>query len=148
MGRDSIVGFFALILGLIYSIQAYMLPKASIGNPWAPVYFPLGVGVLMMIVGALIIARDARKSDRSAPKDQKKKDPGYVKLILGTVAACLVYAVIFNHVGFIISTMLFLGSVLFMVNGKAGWMSSAVIAAVFTITVWLAFEKILMINLP
>ncbi|WP_148866907.1 tripartite tricarboxylate transporter TctB family protein [Thermosediminibacter litoriperuensis] len=69
-------------------------------------------------------------------------------MVLGTVAACLVYAVIFNHAGFIISTMLFLGSILFMVNGKAGWIRSAVIATVFTLTIWLAFEKILMINLP
>ncbi|TYP55417.1 hypothetical protein [Thermosediminibacter litoriperuensis] len=75
MRRDGIVGFFALILGLIYSIQAYIMPKASIGNPWAPVYFPLGVGVLMMIVGALIIAGDARKSDGVFQRIKKRKIP-------------------------------------------------------------------------
>ena len=46
MNSDVIIGIAGLTLGISYLIQSLNLPKAFIGNPWAPIYFPLSLGAV------------------------------------------------------------------------------------------------------
>ncbi|WP_422446319.1 tripartite tricarboxylate transporter TctB family protein [Thermoanaerobacterium sp. DL9XJH110] len=149
MNPNVIVGMVATIIGIIYSIQALSLPKATIGNPWAPVYFPLALGILMAALGVVMIAVEVlRGNTRLQAGAKAPKDKSYIILIIGTIIICVVYAAVFNIVGFIISTLFFLGGMLFLVNGSKAWLTNTVITVVFTFAVWYAFEKILMISLP
>lgn len=149
MNPNVIVGIVASLLGLVYSLQAFGLPKATIGNPWAPIYFPMALGILMAIMGILMIIVEVLKGNTKVQESKKvQKDKSYIILIIGTIIICVVYAAIFNVVGFIISTLLFLGGMLFLVNGSKAWLTNTIITAVFTFAVWYAFEKILMISLP
>ena len=58
------------------------------------------------------------------------------------------YAAAFNRFGFIVSTLLFLGGMLFLVNGRKAWLTNIAVSAAFTFGAWGLFEKLLMINLP
>lgn len=149
MNPNVIVGIVATLLGLVYSLQAFGLPKASIGNPWAPIYFPMALGILMAAMGILMIMVEVlRGKTRVQASAKAQKDKSYIILIIGTIIICVVYAAIFNMVGFIISTLLFLGGMLFLVNGPRAWMTNTIITVIFTFAVWYTFEKILMISLP
>jgi len=71
MNPDIIVGIAGLVLGISYLIQSLSIPKAFIGNPWAPIYFPLSLGVLMTLCSIMLLfqaLRQKRKELSLAPK--------------------------------------------------------------------------------
>ncbi|MBN1334186.1 MAG: tripartite tricarboxylate transporter TctB family protein [Synergistales bacterium] len=145
MRSDTILGIFAIIFGGIYSAQALALPKASIGNPWAPIYFPLSLGVLLVAFGILLILKSmkSKKAGRvlSFPREA-------MILIAGTLVLCSVYIFLFEKIGFISSTMIFMASVLTFINEFKNWKTNLTVAVSFTLLIWYVFEKLFYINLP
>jgi len=156
MSGDFTVGALAVLIGVVYSAQALRLPRAMIGNPWAPTYFPLGIGVIMTILGAALCLRNlhrrkpAEQAENQATQahDKPAVDKEFPRLALCTIGLCILYAAIFSRLGFIVSTLLFLGAMLFLVNGKRGWVANILVSVVFTFGTWLTFERLLMIHLP
>lgn len=156
MSGDVVVGALAVLLGVAYSAQALKLPKAMIGNPWAPIYFPFTLGVIMTVLGAVLCIRTLRLrqhagEEQGENKESKEKpavDKDFPRLALGTIALCILYAAIFNRLGFIAATMVFLGAMLFLVNGRKAWFTNILVSVVFTLGTWFTFERLLMINLP
>lgn len=144
MNPSIIVGIAGLILGIAYTVQSLQLPKASIGNPWAPIYFPLSLGIFMTVlsVALLIINIPTRKVF-------KKPDiPVPWLLIIGTLIIGVGYALLFDRIGFIPSTIIFVVALLFLVGGTKGWLLNIVLAIALTLGIWYSFEKILYISLP
>ncbi len=60
----------------------------------------------------------------------------------------ILYANIFYKIGFIYSTLIFLGGILFLVNGIRGWKANISVTVVFTLAVWYIFQKLFLIQLP
>jgi putative tricarboxylic transport membrane protein len=143
------VGLSAIIFGIAYGVQAFGLPRAPIGNPLAPVFFPLGLAGLMVIFGAAIFIIEAKKGLNS---DDKGKRPKFgfqtMKLIWVAIVLCLLYSVIFNYLGFVISTVIFLMLLLTAINGAEKTVSNAVISLVYSFGMWYVFVKIFQISLP
>jgi|GEM_PF-319437 Tripartite tricarboxylate transporter TctB family. len=142
------VGLVAVAIGILYGFQAYNLPRAPIGNPMAPLYFPLGLAGFMILLGAITFAVEAAKGLNA---DDKAKRPQFhlksVALIFYMVALCVIYAFIFDHAGFVISTIFFLLASLFVINpGKAKL--NLVVTMVFSIGMWYIFNDIFQITLP
>jgi len=150
MKKDTLIGLSSIILGLLYTYKTLGLPRASIGNPMAPLYFPLSLGVLMILMGIIaILVEMSKKTNLEDKKEIKEeKDKSYVKLIVGTVIASIIYTVLFDKIGFIISTLLFLSFILFMVNGKDKWITNLLVSVLFSFSVWYIFEKLINISLP
>jgi len=149
MRPNALVGFTALFLGIVYAIQAFNLPKAMIGNPWAPVYFPVGLGILMACLGLLQIVLEARKGLTNLEGVKRPKfQASSLKLIFGAAALCILYALIFERLGFIVSTLIFLGALLFLINGTRAWKLNAILTLGFTFGAWYTFVKLFQINLP
>ena len=142
---DSIVGIFAIFLGAIYSAQSLALPKASIGNPWAPIYFPVSLGVLLIAVGVMILVKALKHSKEGSRLSFPREA---LILIGGTLLICAVYAFIFERIGFIPSTMIFMGSVLTLINEFKNWKINLIVSVSFTLLIWGVFEKLFYINLP
>jgi len=142
---DYIVGIFGIIFGGIYSAQSLVLPKASIGNPWAPIYFPVSLGILMVGFGAMLLLKGLKqKKGRSIlifPREA-------LILIAGTLVICSVYIFLFERIGFIPSTMIFMASVLTFINEFKKWKINLAVAVSFTLLIWYVFEKLFYINLP
>lgn len=149
MRPNALVGFTALFLGVIYAVQAFNLPKAMIGNPWAPVYFPIGLGILMAALGLLQIVLEARKGLTNLEGVKRPKfQASSLKLIFGAAALCILYAFIFEKLGFIPSTLVFLGALLFLINGPRAWKLNSTLTVCFTLGAWYIFVKLFQINLP
>jgi putative tricarboxylic transport membrane protein len=149
MRPNALVGFAAFFTGIVYAIQAFNLPKAMIGNPWAPVYFPVGLGILMAALGLLLIVLEARKGLQNLEGVKRPKfQASSLKLIFGAAALCILYALIFERVGFIPSTLVFLGALLSLINGSKAWKLNTVITLGFTFGAWYVFVRLFQINLP
>ncbi len=150
MRPNAWVALVAIILGAVYSLQAYALPRATIGDPMSPIYFPLGLGALMMLLGAITFIIEARKGLNS---DDKAKRPKFhlqsMKLIFYVIVLCIVYTFMFDHAGFVFSTLIFLFAMLVVINGGMNKLvQNLVITVLFTIGMWYVFVHIFQISLP
>lgn len=139
MRRDTTVGLFAIVLGALYSIMTWQLPRASIGSPTAPLIFPAIIGGFMVALGVGILLIDLKKAMHTPEKKRGAKDPGYWKLVVGTLVLCGVYGMIFEHLGYMVSTLLFLMGLLTLVNEPKRWRNNIIITVVFTVGLWVIF---------
>lgn len=149
MRRDTVVGLFSTVLGVLYGAAALEIPKASIGSPWAPRVFPLGISLFLIVLGVAVLAFDRKKAAAGGgEKAPHSKDPGYIKLIVGTVVLCAAYGFAFEPFGYIVSTLCFMFCLLTLVNEPRRWKSNIFITVLFTFALWGTFVYVFDIVLP
>lgn len=147
MNLSALAGILGTLIGIIYTIQAYMLPQATVGNPLGPKVMPLGLGVLMILLGIILTIQEIKKEGFIKKGSSSKKEDN-VKLIVYTCGICILYALLFNRIGYVLATIIFLELVLFLFNGKEKWKSNTMIAICFSVTIYILFSKFLGITLP
>ncbi|ABV32611.1 MULTISPECIES: tripartite tricarboxylate transporter TctB family protein [Pseudothermotoga] len=139
---EKILAIVVLSFGVMYIITTLGLPRAPVGNPMSPLYFPIGLGILMSVLGFLMLIRtEGSKVRKEVPKRS-------YFMILTILCACFAYAMLFKIIGFVASTMLFLVGLLFLLNGYKKWLINIIVAISYTFGIWYVFEKIFMISLP
>ena len=152
MNAGALTGIITMLFGIGYSVMAYKLPRAAIGDPLAPAYFPLILGIGMTILGSFLFVTEAQKQEAAAKPEQKKetgKGMAYeTKMIILTCVMGVIYGLTFNMLGYVLSTCLFIGSLLFALNGKGKWKSNIIVAVSFSVAIYLVFQKLLQIPLP
>ncbi|WP_052365923.1 tripartite tricarboxylate transporter TctB family protein [Geomicrobium sp. JCM 19055] len=68
---------------------------------------------------------------------------------LGVILAlCLLYTLIFERVGFFLSTVIFLAAIMFFLNGKKKWLLNIIVTLVVAGSSWYVFSYLLEISLP
>ncbi|GLO63470.1 hypothetical protein MACH09_39780 [Vibrio sp. MACH09] len=148
---DAFTGLFGVGFGLVYGFMAYSMPRAAFGNPLDPIYFPLGIAVISILIGALLLIKSNFKASVMAYKelinedDVKKNDR---RRIFYTCIISIGYAVLFEHLGYVISTFLFMFIMLGITSGRDKLLKNAIIALVFSVGVFFIFSTMLSISLP
>ncbi len=148
---DGLTGVASIIFGLGYGSYAYLLPRPMFGNPWEPLFMPLAVAAFMILIGILLIINGKMLPSLSAMKEFIQAHPErktHRYRILFTCLASLIYAAIFEHAGYLLSTTLFMLAMLFITCGLSSWKRSVLIAFLFSISIYLIFDQLLAINLP
>lgn len=147
---DALVGIVIALVGLIYGFAGFMLPRATVGVPFSPSYFPVILGGVLFALGVgLFLRSDMSRTKESlkALKNMSEKEKAYSKLITLTAVSCLLYAVIFEHLGFVISTFIFLEAMMYLTN-KKGIKINTIVSLCFSIIVYIIFSNFLGIMLP
>jgi putative tricarboxylic transport membrane protein len=156
----TIAGIAAVLLGAVYTSIAYHLPRATVGNPVGPIVFPLIVGYGMIALGALMVIQDQLRLRRAA--GQRAQGTGgagsqaavqprmtvYGRNIAIVAAVCVAYALLFERLGYVLSTFLFLESILLLFNGWKKWKMTLIVSLGFSIGVYILFSNFLGIPLP
>ena len=148
---DGLTGLFSITFGLAYGGYAYSLPQPMFGNPLEAIFLPLAVSGIAIFIGILLIITGGITPSMMAVKallnesQQRKNDRRKVAI---TAAICIVYALIFEHAGYVISTSLFMFSMLTVTCGIADWKKSALISLIFAVSIFIAFNEMLSVNLP
>ena len=149
MNNKLWIGSFALFMGVIYLIMTFKIKPAVMGDPNSPKYFPLGLSILMILLSSVAIISGIREGRAEhEPKNEQPKDKNYIKLIVVTLLLGLGYTLILYGVGFVVSTVIFLGCNLFLVNGIKSWKANLIITFVFTLGIHYLFENVFSISLP
>ncbi len=153
MTWNMITGLMAMLIGIAYGWGAWTLPRASFGNATGHIIYPVMLGILMTVLGAALVAREllARKTESGkeagdSPKFGKLTKHG--KEIGLAIAASVVYAFLFEPLGYVFSTILYLGAVLFLVNGRVKVVRTVLVAVLFSVGVYVLFSVLLGIQLP
>lgn len=147
MNNQAKAGIGASVIGIMYTIMAYSMPRASIGNPLAPSIFPLILGVTLTVLGLALLIKE--KSKYSPEKVKVKEVWSYHrKLTALTCAGGVAYALLFDRIGYILSTIIFLLIILFAINEKNKWKTNLIVAVCFSVAVYFIFSRLLGIPLP
>lgn len=149
MNLSFISGIFSLVLGIGYTIVAFGLEKAAIGRPLEPRIFPVMLGVSLIVLSIVMIAKEIAKGEvkQKTEKGTEKKRSNLVRILL-TALLSVIYAFLFDRVGYVISTVLFLEGVLWVFNGIEKWKTNTIVALVFSLFIYILFAKLLGVYLP
>ncbi|HUX11450.1 MAG TPA: tripartite tricarboxylate transporter TctB family protein [Spirochaetia bacterium] len=145
-----ISGLLSLILGAAWTFQAYLLPRATIGNPMGPILYPMLLGCGLSIMGIILVVQESLRLRKNGGEGVIKsvKLSIYGRNIAIVSALCVGYALLFERAGYVISTFLFLVVVLLLFNGFKRWKISLILAGAFSVGVYLLFSTVLSIQLP
>ena len=144
-----IPSLLCFVLGLVYTTATVMLPDASVGRAYEPKIFPMMLGIALIIMSLSLLARELKavKKGQNEEKVPLYKEPGFSKILL-TCLFSAIYALIFDKVGYVISTILFLEMELILFNGKKNWKVNTAVAVLFSLFIYIVFSKLLGVYLP
>jgi len=157
MGSERIQGIFWIGVAGAISFLSLQLPMGDIRQAFnlpGPGFFPLVLGVLLAILGALLLIKpwvERRKAERS--KENRGTDetsaPGFWmnKRAFGVLVSLVIYSVVFERLGFLLSTFLFL-VLLFRGISSQRWTISLITAVSVSLLSYLIFDTWLMAQLP
>lgn len=147
---DALVGIVVAVCGLIYLLAAYLLPRSTVGSPLSPSYFPFLLGGVLTVLGILLFLQSDMSASKQAIKDLKKmdkKEKDNSRLIAITSVACIVYGLIFNTLGFVLATFIFIEFMLYLTNKKE-MLKNTIVSICFSIIIYILFSRFLGIILP
>lgn len=148
---DFLTGIISVVLGVIYGILSYNIKRSPMGNPLAPSMFPLILAACMIIFGIILILKSDIESTKRAFQKAKEmstvNDKHSQRMIAATVVSALVYALILERFGYVISTFIFMMAMLTITNGQK-WVKNSIVALLFSGIVYYIFFYLLGISLP
>lgn len=148
---DGLTGLISIAFGLTYGGFAYNLPQPMFGNPLEAIFLPLAVSAIAIFIGILLIITGGITPSIIAIKallnesPQRKNDRRRIAI---TCVLCAFYAMLFEHAGYVISTFLFIFSMLMVTCGITFWKKGAVISIAFSGGIFITFNELLSVNLP
>lgn len=139
---DRCVSSAFLIIGLLFIIGSFQISTSTYGSNVGPGIFPLGLGMILTMLSISLWYQTFSYKQQSKEKKQKN----YKKLILTVVALCF-YISLFELLGYVISTFLFLLAT-FQIMEHSKLIVSVIISALFSLGVYYFYVVILQGSLP
>ena len=134
---------FLMVLSGVVISEAF---EFEIGTPSSPgsgftIFGTAGVlGILALHLFIKSLLSEKRRSEKAPEKTHRWR-------VISVIAANIVYILILQPVGYLLSTFLLMGF-LFQVSGKGKWFSSLWGAALTSFVSYLVFSRLLGLNLP
>ncbi|UOQ92395.1 tripartite tricarboxylate transporter TctB family protein [Halobacillus shinanisalinarum] len=139
---------FLIIFSIVFLIASLNLPKANLGNPNAPIYFPAGLSIIMLIFSVIYFFQELKNFHKENEYIKQILSGRTPKLIGFTLLFGGIYALIFDRIGFLFSTIIYLGALLFYINGLKKWLVNIIVTISFSFISWYAFSVLLGVSLP
>ena len=149
MTINLVSSIITIAVGLTYMIMALNFPNATVGRPLKPKIFPVILGIAMTILGFALLIDELIKNSKSKDKETIKLSFGNNgKKIAITVINAIAYALLFNILGYVLSTIIFLEVELLIFGGLKSWKISTIVSVIFSIIAFLIFNTLLGLYLP
>jgi len=128
-----------LVFALAMGLAAQRLGLGALSNP-GPGFFPLLNAVGLALTALMLIARASHGPDREGGASPWL-------MVLGLTAGIAIYGIAVDHLGFLITSFLFLLGCWVVVAAQPFW-RSATLAAVTALSAYLLFDWVLGVRLP
>ena len=144
---DRVILAFTVIIAAAYFYATTLIPSLEIGDPLGPKAFPRLLGIALLLA-AVMLAREIWWSKEREPEVPASQlfDPVIIRILLCVVAWMAVYYAIFNRLGFIVATTIFLLGLMAWFN-RGKWLTNVLTASLFSVGIYFLFVK-LDVNLP
>jgi hypothetical protein len=125
------------LLGAFVLVEASQLRMTTLGGGPGPGVFPVALGVLLLGLGVSLVPATWRE----------RVTFGHIPRVAGLAAVLVVYAILLDRFGFVITTSLAMAGMLaaFAPRRRALWAAVGVVGAVLS---YALFSSILRVQLP
>lgn len=138
------------LLSLGYLIGALAMGPPLEGGKLTPSFFPLLIGLLATLLCGLqwwsAVRAGASGAAEEAPSGSasRRRFPPELALMLATLA----YVLLFQPLGYALSTLAYVLTVMLLFSGREKWPSKAAIALAITGAGYLLFHQVFNVRLP
>ncbi len=146
--KNRVTGLVSLILGVIYFFATKNLPESAVADPIGPRAFPFIVSAGMVIVGLILALKREELTEKNravifnlATEKELMRDIAY------TCVAGIIFGLILEPIGYLISTFLFMTAMLFITYGRRIIFNIS-IGLLFAVTTYVVFFVLLEVSLP
>jgi putative tricarboxylic transport membrane protein len=143
---DRVILAGTIILAGVYFWATEQLPSLEIGDPLGPKAFPRLLGACLIIT-AIVLLLEILRARKTAPAaaSQSTADRGSYKVVAAAAAWTLVYFLVFELLGYVIATSIYLLALMAYFN-KGKWVANVLTAILFSLISYWMF-KVLGVNL-
>jgi putative tricarboxylic transport membrane protein len=107
------------------------------------------VALLMIGLSIALLTQELRATAGAGQTEGSSgADVDHVVQITLISVCAVIYALLFDRLGYVISTILFLEGVLAVFNGPKRWKQNSLVAVIFSVVVYVLFFKLLNVYLP
>jgi putative tricarboxylic transport membrane protein len=142
MKRDHVGGVFFAVVGIFFFLLSRDLPVGKLTQP-GPGIFPIVLSLLLFTAGLIIFFSTAKENSKT---DWRKGMSNLAKPA-GIVLLTLVYIVLMNRLGYLLTSFIYLFS-LFLLVCRYKWFFAAGLSGILAAASWIFFGKVLGIQLP
>lgn len=148
---DLISGVLALLLGIIYLIEAFRLPLWTPGGNPGGGFLPVLLGIALIGLSLLFLMKTLKEGSKNIQKIGPLDYTVFVKPFLVTLSL-IIYLFLLPFLGFLLSSFIMIFFLLWILDPssatrmkilRVGGVSGIVVAAF-----WLVFIQILQLQLP
>jgi putative tricarboxylic transport membrane protein len=125
------------LLGAFVILQASQLKLTTLGGGPGPGVFPMALGALLLGLGALLTPSTLRERTKF----------GHIPRLVGLTLVLIVYAILLDPLGFVITTALAMAVLLAAFTTNRRWLW-AIIGVVGSVISYALFSSILHVQLP
>lgn len=136
-------GVFLFVVS-VFGISMSFISHKDFNVEWklSPYLFPLIISFFLLILSISIIMQGLK--DESEKKEKSKID---IKSLLIFGLICILYLLVFNFLGFVLSTIILL-VLLMMFLGERRWWFILLVSVISSLVIYLLFAKYLSVMLP
>ena len=148
MLADRVIFVCIIVLAAVYFYATAQIPTLEIGDPLGPKAFPRLLGIGLLITAAMLFfeMRSTARQPRPAATQPHDGDRSHLWIIGGVTAWTAVYFAVFEPLGYVISTAVYLvGLTAYFHRGK--WVANVLTSVLFAIGTYLLFVKVLGVTL-
>lgn len=138
MSSDRILGIAALLLAAIMVIFGYGLDAPFAYEPVGPKAFPLIAAGIIALCGLILVIKGG---GAVAPMG-----PGTLRALLALSACLLAYALLFQPLGFIVSTTLLMVPIAMIFGAR--WWQGLLSGGAIAVLSFVLFDRVLAVVLP
>jgi len=151
---DKISSLVFFILGLFIFLESRKISQSTLDTAIGPGVFPAVIGIALMVLSVVLfietikfkkIYKIIEKETEKESNDEESQSNKKVFFII--IISTFLYILLLEKIGYVITTFLFL-FVAFQTLERSKWITSFIVAALFTGTIYVGFVKILGGNLP
>jgi putative tricarboxylic transport membrane protein len=139
---DTIAGCVFLIVGMFFITASTGISRSSYGSNVGPNIFPLGLGAILVFLSLIVIYKV--RGYKAKPQEKTRRDYKRFALVL---SATFAYILLFEPLGYVISTFFYL-TLVFQVMERKKFLSAILIAAFFSLAVYTVYVIVLQGTLP
>jgi putative tricarboxylic transport membrane protein len=145
MAADRVIFVLILVLAGVYFWATQQIPSLEIGDPLGPKAFPRLLGIGLLFTAALLAGEIWKARHEKPPPADAGRKAEYL-VVAGVSIWTAVYFVLFEPLGYVIATILYLLGLTICFN-RGKWIANVATSLLFPTITYLLFTKALDVNL-
>jgi putative tricarboxylic transport membrane protein len=147
---DRTIFVCTLLIAAAYFYGITQIPSLEIGDPLGPRVFPYLIGAGLLVSAAWLLLEIIQAEKAAQPEPAPEAGPGddhrHFVLIAAVVVWMAIYFAVFEWLGFLLATPLFLLVLMAYLN-RGKWLANVSTVVVFTVGTYALFSKVLGVSL-